>query len=80
MKDLKVLTRMIILIMTTSAIALFIGLYGVDNLGKVNAGIATMYADRVVPLKQLKQVSDAYAVYIVDASHKARNDNRPFVV
>jgi methyl-accepting chemotaxis protein len=75
MKDLKVLTRMIILIMTTSAIALFIGLYGVDNLGKVNAGIATMYADRVVPLKQLKQVSDAYAVYIVDASHKARNDN-----
>ena len=75
MKDLKVLTRMIILIVITSAITLFIGLYGVRNLGSVNAGMATMYADRVVPLKQLKQVSDAYAVYIVDASHKARNGN-----
>lgn len=75
MKDLKVLTRMIILILITSVITLFIGLYGVGNLGKVHSGMATMYADRVVPLKQLKLVSDAYAVYIVDASHKARNGN-----
>jgi methyl-accepting chemotaxis protein len=73
MKDLKVLTRMIILIAITSAITLFIGLYGVGNLKNVNEGMAGMYNDRVVPLKQLKLISDAYAVNIVDATHKARN-------
>ncbi|NEO26828.1 MAG: methyl-accepting chemotaxis protein, partial [Kamptonema sp. SIO4C4] len=31
----------------------------------------TIYDDRVVPLRQLKIVSDAYAVSIVDATHKA---------
>src|SRR6185436_5142169 len=75
MKNLKVLTRMIILILITSSITLFIGLYGVTNLGKVNDGMTTMYFDRVIPLKQLKLVSDAYAVNIVDATHKARNGN-----
>src|SRR6185436_10667050 len=75
MKNLKVLTRMIILILITSSITLFIGLYGVTNLGKVNDGMTTMYFDRVIPLKQLKLISDAYAVDIVDATHKARNGN-----
>lgn len=35
----------------------------------------TLLEDRVVPLKDLKLVADAYAVEIVDASHKARNGN-----
>ncbi|WP_409530228.1 methyl-accepting chemotaxis protein [Sphingomonas sp.] len=35
----------------------------------------TLLADRVLPLRQLKAVADAYAVSIVDASHKARNGN-----
>ncbi len=64
---------MIILIAITSAITLFIGLFGVTNLGKVNDGMTTMYFDRVMPLNQLKLISDAYAVNIVDATHKARN-------
>jgi methyl-accepting chemotaxis protein len=75
MKNLKVLTRMIILIAITSAVSLFIGLYGVNNLNKVNDGMTTMYKDRVLPLKQLKAVSDAYAINIVDATHKVRNKN-----
>jgi methyl-accepting chemotaxis protein len=78
MKNLRVLTRMIILIVITSAITLFIGLYGVTNLGTVNDGMTTMYADRVVPLQQLKNVSDAYAVNVVDATHKVRNGNIPW--
>jgi methyl-accepting chemotaxis protein len=75
MKNLKVLTRMIILIMVTSAVSLFIGLYGVNNLRIVNDGMTTMYVDRVLPLKQLKSISDAYAINIVDATHKVRNGN-----
>ncbi|MET3723224.1 methyl-accepting chemotaxis protein [Sphingomonas trueperi] len=35
----------------------------------------TLLADRVLPLRQIKAVADAYAVSIVDASHKARNGN-----
>jgi methyl-accepting chemotaxis protein len=33
----------------------------------------TIYQDRVVPLNQIKQISDAYAVSIVDAAHKRRS-------
>lgn len=35
--------------------------------------IATINADRVVPLQQLKVVANLYAVNIVDATHKARS-------
>ena len=35
--------------------------------------IQSIYADRVVPLKELKEVADKYAVDIVDAAHKARD-------
>ena len=37
-----------------------------------NEGIESLYADRVVPLKQIKTVSDNYAVQIVDLLHKYR--------
>ena len=43
-----------------------------------NAAMRSMYEDRVVCLKQLKTISDLYAVNIVDTSHKARNGNLPF--
>jgi methyl-accepting chemotaxis protein len=39
----------------------------------INVGsLRTVYEDRVVPLRQLKLVSDAYAVNIVDTAHKVR--------
>lgn len=40
-----------------------------------SAAFQTLLADRIVPLRDLKVVADAYAVAIVDASHKARNGN-----
>ncbi|MGQ9371344.1 methyl-accepting chemotaxis protein [Azospirillum sp. ST 5-10] len=50
-------------------------LVGMRALTTANRGLETVYADRVVPLRDLKIVSDAYAVFIVDASHKVRNGN-----
>ncbi|MEJ1157836.1 methyl-accepting chemotaxis protein [Prosthecomicrobium sp. N25] len=41
-------------------------------------GLAQVYADRVVPLRDLKQVSDAYAVALVDNAHKMRAGTVPF--
>lgn len=35
--------------------------------------LKTIYADRVVPLRDLKDISDQYAVFIVDATHKVRS-------
>ncbi len=43
-----------------------------------NAGLQTVYDDRVVPLRDLKVISDMYAVNIVDTAHKARNGNLPW--
>jgi methyl-accepting chemotaxis protein len=45
------------------------------KLKEVNASVKTVYIDRVIPLQQLKNVSDMYAVNIVDATHKIRNGN-----
>jgi methyl-accepting chemotaxis protein len=48
------------------------GLYAARTAQK---GLVTVYADRVVPLADLKAIADAYAVNIVDAAHKVRNGN-----
>ena len=40
---------------------------------RANHGLNTVYQDRVVPLKQIKLVSDAYAINIVDTAHKVRD-------
>lgn len=37
----------------------------------MNRQVRTIYDDRVIPMQQLKSVSDAYAITIVDATHKA---------
>ncbi len=49
-----------------------LGYYG-TKVG--NDALETVYNDRLVPVKDLKAISDAYAVNIVDTSHKVRNGN-----
>jgi methyl-accepting chemotaxis protein len=46
-----------------------------QKLAETAASLDKVYLDRVVPLQGLKAISDAYAVLVVDASHKARNGN-----
>lgn len=43
------------------------------DLNETNEHFESVYNDRVVPLEQLKVVSDMYAVNIVDATHKTRD-------
>jgi methyl-accepting chemotaxis protein len=38
---------------------------------RAEADLESIYVDRIVPLKQLKAISDAYAVQIIDAVNKA---------
>lgn len=42
------------------------------SMSSINADIDSLYADRIVPLKQIKATSDAYGITIVDAFHKFR--------
>ena len=48
------------------------GLVGLQGLLEVHKGSTTIYQDRVVPLRQLKVIADAYAVNVIDAANKAQ--------
>ncbi|WP_051960318.1 methyl-accepting chemotaxis protein [Devosia riboflavina] len=54
------------------SIALIVGGLGYYGMAQMADGMTSVYDDRVVPLEQLKQISDAYAVNIVDTTHKVR--------
>lgn len=63
-----------------SLLFLLIALITVGGMGwyaaKIaNDGLYTVFKDRVEPLRDLKAVSDFYAVNIVDTAHKVRNGN-----
>lgn len=45
------------------------------TLDRQGAALAELYSEHVVPLRNLKVISDRFAVDIVDAAHKARNGN-----
>ena len=55
-----------------------VGAMGIYEVTESNTKLSTVYEDRVVPLKQLKEVADAYAVSIVDLSHKTRDGAESF--
>jgi methyl-accepting chemotaxis protein len=48
-----------------------IGGYAIYSFSQINQKIGTIYDDRVVPLEQLKRISDNYAVHVIDAVNKA---------
>jgi methyl-accepting chemotaxis protein len=74
MTSLTIKTRLYFLLAFLSALLIAIGQLGLHGMSETNAGLATVYADRVVPLKQLKVIADAYAVHVVDTAHKLRNE------
>lgn len=72
LRRLSIRTKLIALVAILSFIALGLGIYGLSGIKATEEGLKTVYNDRVIPLEQLKQVSDLYAVNIVDTSHKVR--------
>ena len=71
MKNLKLSTKLHIVSGILVLVAVTVGVIGIVGIRKTNAGLETVYNDRVVPLKQLKAIADDYAVAIVDAVNKA---------
>ncbi|SIQ34870.1 methyl-accepting chemotaxis protein [Aquipseudomonas alcaligenes] len=72
---MSVRTRIILLVGTVLLSMIMLGVGGLYYLNQTVNGLKTVYLDRVIPLRDLKDISDAYAVSIVDATHKARNGN-----
>lgn len=54
---------------------LILGSFSYTSIQTINGNMQTVYLDRVIPLEQLKYISDLYAVNIVDTTHKLRNNN-----
>ena len=78
LSGLKVFYR-ILLIAAVSAVAMAaIALVGYSGMRGATASLDAVYTDRVVPLKNIKEIADLYAVDVVDLSHKARNGNVGF--
>lgn len=71
-RKLHVLTAILL------GIATLVGSAGLYGLNVTTSGMETIYKDRVVPLKGLKEVADAYAVEIVDVTHKIRGGSMRF--
>jgi methyl-accepting chemotaxis protein len=69
---MRIGSKLFLLLGLTSALLVCVGGIGLRGLRDTSDALATVYNDRVVPLRQLKEVSDGYAVQIVDTSHKLR--------
>jgi hypothetical protein len=76
MKNLKISTKLIILVSMLSVVTIFIGVYGILNLGEANRGLETVYLDRVIPLEEIKHISDAYAITVPKAAHKVMSGEK----
>lgn len=70
---LKVSTRLYLVVALLALVVAVASALGFRSAQGANEALRTVYEDRVVPLEQLKAVSDAYAVSIVDASHKVQS-------
>ncbi|MBX9756905.1 MAG: methyl-accepting chemotaxis protein, partial [Pseudomonadaceae bacterium] len=73
MHNLKVVHRLFILIVIPLLALLGVLLLAISGFSRIDAGVGSLYNDRVVPLQQLKMISDYYAVNIIDAVNKADN-------
>ena len=73
MSQFKISTRLAGLLTALCLLVLLVGGAGLFGMGQSNAGLKSVYDDRVVPLKQIKVVADMYAVNVVDTAHKVRD-------
>jgi len=69
---ITVKTRLLMLAVVPLLVLVFVIAMALSNASKLNASFAELFTDRMQPISQLKVVSDAYAVAMVDALHKYR--------
>jgi methyl-accepting chemotaxis protein len=70
---MKIATKLYLLVGLLLALSVAIGGMGLYGMKASVGGLETVYNDRVVQLRDLKDISDAYAVNIVGAATRVRN-------
>ncbi|HRQ47169.1 MAG TPA: MCP four helix bundle domain-containing protein, partial [Rhodocyclaceae bacterium] len=72
-KAFSIRARLYTLVVALLVVAAGLGLLGLNGMSRTLEGLQSVYEDRVVPLRDLKIISDEYAVAVVDAAHKVRD-------
>ena len=73
LQKIRIGTRLSISILLLILPLFLIGVISYWDMEEIIGSLKTIYEDRVIPLSQLKQVADLYAVQIVDTTHKVRS-------
>jgi methyl-accepting chemotaxis protein len=74
LNNFRISTRLFVLITFLSTLLIGVGVMGLRGMNSSNDSMESVYEDRVVPLRQLKAITDSYGME-VDTAHKARNGN-----
>jgi methyl-accepting chemotaxis protein len=77
---LKVAHRILLIAVVATLGMIAIAISGYVGMSKAVDALDDVYKDRVVPLRDIKEIADIYAVDVVDLSHKARNGNIDYAV
>ena len=70
LKHRKISHRLFILVGFLSALLVGASAIGLRGMMLASSGLETVYQDRVVPLKQLKKLTDLYGFGAIDVTHK----------
>ncbi|AOY88676.1 hypothetical protein BKP64_11110 [Marinobacter salinus] len=65
--------RLAVLVFIPLSVIGGLSIYALNVFSEINQGVSSIYNDRVVPLKDLKNISDDYAVLVIDAINKANS-------
>lgn len=69
--NLSLRTQLIIFSLVLMGINIIIGIAGLKGMSETDKGLEKVYAEGVVQIERLKEISDDYAVFIIDAVNKA---------
>ena len=72
---MSIKNRIILLVSILLGFALIAIIAGLSIMKTSNSALKGLYNDRIVPLEDLKNIADSYAVNIVDTNHQLRNGN-----
>ncbi|MET1079735.1 MAG: methyl-accepting chemotaxis protein [Pseudomonas sp.] len=72
LSSISVRMRLLVLALVPLVMLLVVISLALSNASRLNDHFRELFMDRMQPISQLKIISDAYAVSVVDASHKYR--------
>ncbi|TGM28931.1 methyl-accepting chemotaxis protein [Leptospira levettii] len=71
-QNLKIRAKLLLAFMITILLMIVVASASFYSANQILASLHTVFEDRVVPISQIKEVSDAYLIGIVDAANKVR--------